>query len=108
MFRRCLAYLIITLISLQSVVAMADMHGLQSTLDTREIHLYEHTHHADNSDVAQPSDCNHCCHCHAIGHYLIQTQGLAFASRHATLTLASNYFSYRSHNASPDTPPPIL
>lgn len=78
MIRRAISYLLITLIALQSVVAMADAHRLHQT-GTEHLE-FEHSHQPGDTESdkqlskqaseksGQPLyDCHHCCHCHGHG-----------------------------------------
>ena len=78
MIRRAISYLLITLIALQSVVAMADAHQLHQT-GTEHLE-FEHSHQPGDTESdkqlskqaseksGQPLyDCHHCCHCHGHG-----------------------------------------
>ncbi|BFM07297.1 MAG: hypothetical protein K6L75_04140 [Cellvibrionaceae bacterium] len=77
MLKRALTFFVLTLVVMQSVVAMGDAHQLhQSGAEHRvfdEAHLHndgdvadaqhDQVLHSDASTV-EKWDCHHCCHCH--------------------------------------------
>ncbi len=80
MLRKALTYLVLTLIVLQSAVAMGDAHQLHQSgaehLAFDETHQHENGNTAENlydhdtdseSSTSDNMDCHHCCHCH--GHF---------------------------------------
>lgn len=74
MLKRVLTYFLLTLVVLQSAVAMGDAHQLHQSgaehLVFDDTHLHDDGHVADaqanhsNSSTAENWDCHHCCHCH--------------------------------------------
>lgn len=118
MIRHYLKYLLATLIALQSVVVMADVHQVhQSGVE----HLtLEHEHRQNvqfqltgvDRQTQDPGsieqlDCHHCCHCHGSSHLFFN--GDQQSSDHVLLRddVLEYHMDYRSHIAFPDNPPPI-
>lgn len=64
--KHCLSYLLITLIAMQSLWAVADMH---MSHQSESAHLLLDTSlKVDNTEFEQKEDissCQHCCHCHS-------------------------------------------
>ena len=118
MLQRCLSRLLITLVALQSVVAIADSHQIHQSGTEHLAHEYEQAHNFDQpivkavsvaSDTADTSqlDCQHCCHCHGTAQAILaMDQTNAFINQINKIT--SLYpFAYLSYSISPDNPPPI-
>ncbi|MCU4676516.1 hypothetical protein N7931_12840 [Catenovulum sp. 2E275] len=60
---------------MQTTNALVEVHDLQlnqAHLTAEHIHL-DSTDHS-NHDHKQNSDCNHCCHCHKIKTFRLETQ----------------------------------
>ena len=77
MLKRVLTYVVLTLVVLQSAVAMGDTHQLHQSgaehlvLDESHQHtegnILEKQHDRDvqsEASVSDKWDCHHCCHCH--------------------------------------------
>lgn len=118
MIRRYLICFLAALISLQSVVVMADVHELHQINDHPA--SYEHPYQ-DHTQVAlldvenqtishqttiNPPDCHHCCHCHG-STMILGTSYFASVNATLNLRLLAYRMDYRSHISFPDNPPPI-
>lgn len=94
MLKRALTYFVLTLVVLQSALAMGDMHQLHQSGAEHLVFDQPHQHNEANalekqhdhdinseSPTSQKWDCHHCCHCH--GHFcpaiLISTEGIHLA-----------------------------
>jgi len=121
MIRKCLSLLLVTLIALQSVLAIADLHQFhQDGTEHLDFQHSAHEHpastdfqakHPAHSDPASGSqtDCHHCCHCHGAVHFFINS------AIHNTLDIPQSAqaasepgTSYFSFLISPDIRPPIV
>lgn len=119
MLRLCLVYLLTTLIALQSVVAVADVHQLHQTGDEHIAIEYEHSHIFLNGSIQKKQgksnclaedshlDCQHCCHCHNAFAFSLNTSCKNFSLTGEDRTLFDYQFCHSSYQASPDNPPPI-
>ena len=119
MLRRCLSYLLITLIALQSVVAIADSGQFQGA--ETEHQQFDSPQQSDTSADTQQrtpeskdsttdhdvNDCHHCGQCHAGSHgfFAVTSNGLAFnPAKYSPSTLD---IRYQTRTLSPALRPPI-
>jgi len=118
MIRHYLMCLLATLIALQSVAVMADVHQVHQT-GTEHL-TFEHEH-KQNVQLQQagvdqqtqdpgsinPLDCHHCCHCHGSSPLFFNAD--QHSSEHVFMHghVLEYHVDYRSHIAFPDSPPPI-
>lgn len=111
MFKRALTYFLLTLIVLQSGLAMGDAHQLHQfgsehvAFDENHQHLdglesEKHLAKDGGSDApsSQKWDCHHCCHCH--GHF---SPAILISTDHILLSKHSSPIPTYSENAFPDT-----
>lgn len=116
MIRRFLTFLMITLVAMQSVIAMADIHQVHNsnlTHQTSNNHLVqadiESIVFADqqptDSNSYQHLDCNHCCH--GACHFFIGVNQEPIASLNPHNDTTSYQAVYHSLVLTPDNPPPI-
>lgn len=107
--RRLLACLLVSLIALQSVFAMADIH--QSHQPDHQHQSFDHTHDAASAstDSAQQGfDCHHCCHCHGMTYQFIPHR-LGSAGGDISAPILSRYLlNYHSRFNPPSHRPPIV
>ena len=126
MTRKVLTYLLVTMIAMQSFVAIADVHQPHQRGNQ---HLeFEHVHgdpatkisEFDELDVVKSVfsepfesssldeyDCHHCCHCHGVNYLKAAGNGndVFPYKQHLFLTTSVDYLSYAP---SPDLRPPIV
>ena len=66
--KRCLTYFFVALIALQSLLLAADSHRLVQDENQHLVAEHFHFQHGhlltSDIDLEQPTDCQHCCHCH--------------------------------------------
>jgi len=118
MIRHAITYLMIALITVQSVVAVADAHQLHQS-GTEHL-TFEHDHdqlienlqpeqkiNIDNPAGGTNLDCHHCCHCHGTGHIFFGSAPSSLPTTDLGSTLSGYQFHYSSYQGSPDNPPPI-
>lgn len=118
MIRQAITYLMITLLTLQSVVAVADAHQLHQS-DTEHL-TFEHSHaqsereslvdaRAPLAERAEQGafDCHHCCHCHGVAQIYTGNSHDSFMPVQSGGETIDYKFSDVSFQASPDNPPPI-
>ncbi len=107
MLRTWLSYILVTLIALQSVLAIADTHESHQQ-GTGHIELDERTllKISDLSADAQ-LDCNHCCHCHNYAQVLISPNHTLKTAFSFVQLAQYNRVNYLSNLSSPDIRPPI-
>lgn len=116
--RQYLVYLIIALMTTQSVGAMADVHKFHQSGTEHLSFNHEHSsadidvfelHELDTSDALSSDsfDCHHCCHCHGVASVFIGAHwaGLPFAAPSEEQSFY--HFVSLPFQKSPDTPPPI-
>ncbi|OUS00599.1 hypothetical protein A9Q81_10465 [Gammaproteobacteria bacterium 42_54_T18] len=115
MIQKVLTYLLVTMIAMQSFVAIADVHQPHQS---GEQHLeFEHAH-GDSAELNVSSeplestsldeyDCHHCCHCHGVNYLKTAGNGddVFPYKQHLFLTASVDYLSY---TPSPDIRPPIV
>ena len=126
MIQKVLTYLLVTMIAMQSFVAIADVHQPHQS---GEQHLeFEHAHGDLTKQVSEPDelgvlknvtlesfeltsldeyDCHHCCHCHGVNYLKAAGNGndVFPYKQHLFLTMPVDYLSY---TPSPDIRPPIV
>lgn len=123
MLRRFLSILLISLIAVQSVVAVADAHkGHQSKNEHREFDQ-SHDHELatpddqiqseisvveDNTSDVQKFDCHHCCHCHGVAQLFVTDDSHALGINQTTSHLPDYFLAYPAAVISPNLRPPIL
>lgn len=119
MIRDYLIYCLMSLIALQSVVAMADVHQLHQS-GTEHL-AFDHEHNSNHAQLtsdetrnskdqtnSQHLDCQHCCHCHhGKIHLFLEVTGAPYEFFQLSRDLSEIQFTYISYRASPDNPPPI-
>lgn len=131
--KRVSAYLLILLMTFQSLVVTADTHQLHQTGKEHIEVDYNHSHahndmrnlnshdavsvmssasgdtvvDADSASHAFNFDCHHCCHCHGVIHFFISGDHCELASTQDVASLQCYHFSVFSYHSSPDNPPPI-
>jgi len=120
--RRFLSILLISLIAVQSVVAVADAHkGHQSKNEHRE---FDQTHDhelitpngqvqsestvVDNTSDVQKYDCHHCCHCHGVAQLFVADNSQVLGINQSTSHHPSYSLAYPAAIISPNLRPPIL
>lgn len=113
---RVLVFILALMLSLQSMIAVADLHWLHLNegsvlhLDAGE-HTGDHEQHgvAAPSDTAQTPDserCQHCCHCHhGSAHFIANKFPSLFADTPSSDTFAKGIF-FSSWIGSPGLRPP--
>ena len=118
MVHRFLTFLMITLIAMQSVIAMADIHQVHNSNPTHQT-SNDHLIQADTESIVfadqqftdsnpnQPLDCDHCCHCHGACHFFIGVNQEPIASLKPHNDATSYQAVYHSLVLTPDNPPPI-
>ncbi len=92
MIKRALTYFVLTLIVLQSAVAIGDVHQLYQSGTEHLVFDESHQHHDGNTlenqqdhdansetSSSQKWDCHHCCHCHFYPAILISTERIHLA-----------------------------
>ncbi len=126
MTQKVLTYLLVTVIAMQSFVAMADVHQPHQSGNQ---HLeFEHAHEdfevqksfldelgnvknlstaLDDVSSLDEYDCHHCCHCHSVSY--LKAAGLG----NEVIPYKSNLFlslsvDYLFYTPSPDLRPPIV
>ena len=119
MLYKALAYIMILLIAVQSVVAVVDSHQLHQSGSE---HLsFEHSHdQAGNKSTPDKSriqalqqsvlnnfDCHHCCHCHGVAQLFLPTVNDNSLLAHLGKEVVGYLNIYLSFRGSPDNPPPI-
>lgn len=111
MLRAVLTFVMITLIALQSLASVADVHGLHQSGNQ---HLsVEHSHAAATGISEHPNessnggDCQHCCHCHGTVHFFLNTDLSVQCPQQLTADQTDYHISYTSYRPSLDNPPPI-
>lgn len=119
MVRKCLSYLLIAMIALQSVGAIvADDH--QPHQDDNQHLEFDHEHPSntvnETANTTEEStsypgiefDCHHCCHCHNLSHFAVLPRD--DSSNLALLYPMSDefYTQYISNWYSPELRPPIV
>jgi len=122
MLQRCLSRLLITLVALQSVIAIADSHQIHQSGKEHFAHEYEQAHGFDQPivkadsvapetlpDTADTSqlDCQHCCHCHGTGQVILAMEQVNTFNNQISKITSLCRFAYLSYSFSPDNPPPI-
>ena len=119
MLKRNLVYLFATLITFQSVVAIADTHQLFQAESIHQSHDHDHDHFLPSetesqlafdlisSDHDADKDCNHCCHCHAMTPLFVASLHDSLVYLNADIKTPDYEFLYLSYLSSPETPPPI-
>jgi hypothetical protein len=111
MFKRALTYFLLTLIVLQSGLAMGDAHQLHQSgsehvafdenhqhLDSLESEKHNAKDLCSDASSCQKWDCHHCCHCH--GHL---SPAILISTDHILLSKYSSPIPTHSENAFPDT-----
>ncbi|OUS28211.1 hypothetical protein A9Q99_11785 [Gammaproteobacteria bacterium 45_16_T64] len=117
MIRKSLTYLLVTLIAMQSFVAMADEHSSHQRGDQHiEIQhdsvleaLGDDSTTSDNTNAdfsAAMDDCQHCCHCHSSCAVLVTCKSFAFSQGDKNHWKRS--VDYYSMVISPALRPPIV
>lgn len=122
MYRKFLSILLISLIAMQSVVAVADAHqGHQSNNEHREFDQ-NHDHDlaapdlqvksestlVDNATDVKKYDCHHCCHCHGVAQLFVADNSRALGINQSTSHLPRYSLAYPATIISPKLRPPIL
>ncbi|MBL4868533.1 MAG: hypothetical protein JKY67_19385 [Pseudomonadales bacterium] len=111
MLRKWLSYLLVVLISIQSVVAIADAH--QSHQKGKPHVDFNHDH--DSSTIikiqrdetgAVQYDCHHCCHGHSC--FSVTAINNSFPGKASKDHIPYHHFIYSSNQTSPDIRPPIV
>ena len=126
MIQKVLTYLLVTMIAMQSLMAIADVHQPhQSGAQHLE---FEHVHGIPEGQIGEPDqldvlervtwelsdtssldeyDCHHCCHCHGVNYLKTANNGndVFPHTLHLFLTVSVDYISY---TPSPDLRPPIV
>ena len=118
MLRTLLSYLLVTLIAMQSVIAMADVQQLDQPkvqhLAFADIHASDSVDDELNqknrarSATAEQSDYHHCCHCHGVAQLFLSTCNVKVDIAPLVLKLPEHPFAYRSTLIFPDLRPPIV
>lgn len=116
MVRKYLSFILLTLIAIQSVSAIADVHQIHQE---QTQHLkFEHEHEKSLIETGQNEenaigstapiqpDCHHCCHCHGVSPLFLSDVG-SFHLPKLKRVLSEYHFSYFSYLNSPDIRPPI-
>lgn len=118
MLQKWLSYILVTLIAMQSVSAIADVH--QSYQSGTQHLEFEHEHapnqidkntqleRQETSSIDNPNDCQHCCHCHGTASFVLAgSKGnidmYQFGQKSPEYSIA-----YHSHLLFPDLRPPIV
>jgi len=97
---------------------MADEHQFYQTgnehISTEHDHSQKSQGLQADSGLKKPgdfnavsSDCQHCCHCHALGQFLLAYSHAKLVNIQISNEISGYGFSYFSHLISPDNPPPI-
>ena len=110
MFGKCLSYLLVALIALQSVVAIADSHPPHLETPSHadfsdQLNSPAVTDHATPLDSA---DCNHCCHCHNMAQIFLVGNHLCTMDNARVLRLLDIKANYLSNFIFPSIRPPIV
>ena len=119
MLKRCLSYLLVTMVALQSWLTIADTHQIHQTGTEHLTHEQEHLHDteqlidthdsnvSENSDITQ-YDCSHCCHCHSTGQVVLSSNQTDSFNNKVSQITSPYHFTYLSYSITPDNPPPII
>lgn len=117
MVKKWLSYILASLIALQSLAAIADDHlihqsGVQHVedehkyasglVDVEASHEYE-----QDTSTSNQHDCQHCCHCHGLAQFIIDSDRDIGISR-SRQRLSEYNQSYLSNLLFPDIRPPIV
>ena len=119
MLRKFLSYMLVTLIAMQSLLAIADVHQDHQTgtehLVFEQDHQHEHTadllmEFEDQTDSSSPedSDCHHCCHCHGMSGPFLGANKSELNLLHSRQQLSKNNLAYLSNLLLPALRPPIV
>ncbi len=123
MIQKVLTYLLVTMIAMQSFVAIADVHQPHQS---GEQHLeFEHDHSDSETNIGELEvvknassesfntssldeyDCHHCCHCHGVTYLKAVSEGSDVFPYKQSIFLSTST-DYLSHTLSPDLRPPIV
>ena len=119
MIRAWLSYLLITLIALQSVVAVADAHQLHQTgdqhLDFDHVDVHGSSHPDEHliAEVQSSSapnaqyDCHHCCHCHGVVQLGVPSSISNLDPAMSQQGISTVHFNYLTPALDPGLRPPI-
>ena len=113
MIRRFLTLLMITLIAMQSVIAMADIHHVNFMHQTNNNHQIQAEiepivfvdQQPTDSNLYQHLDCNHCCH--GACHFFIGVNQGSISNLKTHSDTTAYQVVYYSLVLSPENPPPI-
>ena len=114
-----LLHLFLVLIALQSTLAVADLH--QSHQSGKDHLSFDHNEHStdvldthlkslsgDLVDSDLSYDCHHCCHCHAVACYYLDSLQNDYISFFGSSNLNENLAQFTSRSTSPNLRPPIV
>lgn len=126
MIQKALTYLLVTMIAMQSFVAIADVHQPHQS---GEQHLeFNHDHPDSDQNIGESDgfevvknvslesfssssldeyDCHHCCHCHGVS-YLKAVSNGNDVFPYKQQPILSTPTGYLSYTHSPDIRPPIV
>ncbi len=110
MLQKCLSYFLVTLIALQSVLAIADTH---STHENSAAHIEFQVEPSLDLDAQLTFDegslsCDHCCHCHNLAHTFLSAAAVSMMSVDHQIKFSNLSQSYPSNLSSPSFRPPIF
>ena len=110
MFGKCLSYLLVALIALQSVVAIADSHPShpETASHTALDDQFYSPAASDHEGQLDAADCNHCCHCHNMAQIFLVGNHLCTMGNARVLRLFDIEPNYLSNFIFPSIRPPIV
>jgi len=104
---RC--FMFVMLFASQTIAAVYDAHAPHQSSSSHNSNI-EHTNHQEvtvSLDDSAPTDCHHCCHCHAPSSVaVLSTESESSLTFYTEKLLVSN-FSADSTSISPEHRPPI-
>lgn len=109
---RTLVFILALMLSLQSMFAVADLHGLpldETGYGSVVADAHTHAEHHDQHLVAESADqeqCRHCCHCHQGSVYFPAGNTPCLFSDSAAASLFAKNLFFTSWIGSPDLRPP--
>ncbi|MCG8312675.1 MAG: hypothetical protein MI976_05615 [Pseudomonadales bacterium] len=117
MMRQYIAYILVALLAMQSIVALADAHQYHQTGSEHIVFDKHYEISGSEPNLIQTNivdytqentmDCQHCCHCHGSTGIFISDSQTSFLYSSLTQIAPEYHSNYRSETASPETPPPI-